>query len=204
MAVSKFLTSRLLSKIWYSSLLAGNQQFLGNRGAYDSIATATVGTSGVVEFTSIPSTYTHLQIRAITRNSSGSTDVSDVLMQVGSANSPDTGTNYSRHEMAGTGSAASAGGAANSSFIFVSPSPRNGNASGIFGSFVVDILDYTNTNKNKTIRTLSGTDMNGSGYVYIASGNWRNTAAINYIRLYISSVNFVTGTQFALYGIKGA
>ena len=55
-------------------------------GSYDSIATATVGSSGIVEFTSIPSTYTHLQIRAITRNSSGSTDVSDMLMRLVSAN----------------------------------------------------------------------------------------------------------------------
>jgi hypothetical protein len=171
-------------------------------GSYDSIATATVGSSGVVEFTSIPSTYRHLQIRAITRNSSGSTDVSDMLMRLGSANSPDTGTNYSRHEISGNGTAAAGGGAANSSFIFVSPSPRNGNTSGIFGPFVIDILDYADTNKFKTVKTLSGTDMNGSGYIYLASGNWRNTAAINYIRLYISSVDFITGTQFALYGVN--
>lgn len=180
--------------------MAGNPVIMP--GSYESIASATVGSSGVVEFTSIPSTYSHLQIRAITRNSSGSTDVSDLLMQVGSANSPDTGTNYSRHEMSANGTAVSGGGAANSSFMFVSPSPRNGNTSGIFGPLIVDILDYANTNKFKTVKTLSATDMNGSGYVYISSGNWRNTAAINYIRLYISSVNFVTGTQFALYGVN--
>ena len=190
----------LKSGTFSRSGLVGNPVIMP--GSYESIATATVGSGGVVEFTSIPSTYSHLQIRAITRNSSGSTDVSDLLMQVGSANSADTGTNYSRHEISGNGSTVGVNGAANSSFIFVSPSPRNGNTSGIFGAFVLDILDYSNTNKNKTFRILSGTDMNGTGYNYFASGNWRNTAAINYIKLYISSVNFVTGTQFALYGVN--
>jgi hypothetical protein len=172
-------------------------------GAYDSIATATVGTSGVVAFTSIPSTYTHLQIRSINRNDSGSTNVSDMQLRLGSANSADTGANYSRHELVGDGSAVYAGGAANSTSIYVGPSPRNGNASSIFGVFILDILDYANTNKNKTIRCLSGDDRNGSGEVVFTSGNWRNTAAINYVQLYIPSVSFISGTQFALYGIKG-
>lgn len=171
-------------------------------GSYESIASATVGSSGVVEFTNIPNTYSHLQIRGINRNSSGATDVSDLLMQVGSANSPDTGTNYSRHEISGNGSTVSANGTANTSYTFITPSPRNGNASGIFGAFVVDILDYANTNKYKTFRVLSGADMNGTGYNYFTSGNWRNTSAINYLKFYISSVNFITGTEFALYGVN--
>jgi hypothetical protein len=78
----------------------------------------------------------------------------------------------------------------------------HGNTSGIFGAFVLDILDYADTNKYKTIRCLSGDDRNGSGDIVFTSGNWRNTAAINYIRIYIASINFVTGTQFALYGVN--
>jgi hypothetical protein len=185
----------------YASQISGH--LWAPSGAYDSIATATVGTSGVVEFTSIPSTYKHLQIRAINRNDSGSTNVSDLLMRLGSANSPDTGTNYSQHQLTGDGATASAGGSASTSSIYVAPSPRNGNGASIFGVFVLDILDYTDTNKYKTVRCLSGDNRNGSGDVVFTSGNWRNTAAINYVRLYISSVSFVSGTEFALYGIKG-
>lgn len=185
----------------YASQISGH--LWAPSGAFDSIATATVGTSGVVEFTSIPSTYKHLQIRSINRNDSGSTNVSDMLMRLGSANSPDTGSNYSQHQLTGDGATASAGGSANTSSIYVAPSPRNGNTSGIFGAFVLDILDYTDTNKYKTVRCLSGDDRNGSGDIVFTSGNWRNTAAINYVRLYIASVSFVSGTEFALYGIKG-
>ena len=43
-------------------------------GSYESIATVTVGSGGssYIEFTSIPGTYTHLQIRGILRNTGSS------------------------------------------------------------------------------------------------------------------------------------
>jgi hypothetical protein len=65
-------------------------------------------------------------------------------------------------------------------------------------------LDYTNTNKNKTARSLWGYDANGSGYVGLYSGLWRNTSAINRIDYVPASGTFPQYSSFALYGIKGA
>jgi hypothetical protein len=189
------------------SLLVGNAYFQPT--SFESIATVTVGSGGAseVDFTSIPSTYTHLQIRGTARNSqSGSGGVS-VYMRFNS----DTGANYSRHYLGayqGEGSAVWAGGAANETFIVTAAIPNNNLGANIFAGCVIDILDYKNTNKFKTTRALYGYDINGAtvgyNYLYLDSGNWRSTNAITSIKLYGSTSNFMQYSQFALYGIKGA
>lgn len=68
---------------------------------------------------------------------------------------------------------------------------------------VVDILDYANTNKNKTIRVLAGVDNNGSGEVALNSGLWPSTSALNTIKILTTSGNLNQYSSFALYGIKG-
>ncbi|NDB35894.1 MAG: hypothetical protein EB023_11270 [Flavobacteriia bacterium] len=180
-----------------------------NASSYESIATVTVGSGGAanIEFTSIPSTYTHLQIRGIARNSQSGSGGASVYMQFNS----DTGANYSRHYLGayqGESSAVWAGGAANDTFIVSAYIPNNNLGADIFAGCVIDILDYKNTNKFKTTRTLHGYDINGAtvGYSYLTldSGNWRSTNAITSIKLYGSTSNFMQYSQFALYGIRGA
>ena len=83
---------------------------------------------------------------------------------------------------------------------------RNGGihtAASTFTAGVIDILDYANTNKYKTLRTLNGGDANGSGNIQIESGSWRNTAAITSITLTHNGSGFTQYSSFALYGIKG-
>jgi len=69
---------------------------------------------------------------------------------------------------------------------------------------VIDILDYANANKYKTIRSLSGTDYNNSnGRLFYSSGNWRSTSAVTTITLTNDSgTNFTQYSSFALYGVK--
>lgn len=202
MPVSKFLTSRLSSKIWYSSLLAGNQQFLGNRGAFDSIATTTVGAGGAasVTFSSIPSTYTHLQVRFIGRdNRSLFRDF------VGLNLNNDTGNNYAYHTLSGDGSSASASNATSFSEIqlFAVSSANANNANG-FGTAIIDILDYTNTSKNTTVKALGGYNDNGQGVIAFQSGLWMNTSAVSTVTITPGvGTSFSQNTQIALYGIKG-
>lgn len=163
--------------------------------AYESIATTTVGASAVssITFSSIPATYTHLQIRA---NIFSNANQSDVRVQFNG----DTGTNYSQHGLYGSGTAATAGGTANSVFALGGLSGDTTRC----GVTIIDILDYANTNKYKTNRTLAGVDQNGSGYVVLESGNWRNTAAITSITIFTNAANYTQYSSFALYGIKGA
>jgi hypothetical protein len=161
---------------------------------YESIATVTVGAGGTsaVTFSSIPSTYTHLQVRALGKDAS---IYGAIFMRFNN----DTASNYSRHGVYGDGSSAAAFGAANAPYMNVVTTPVS---SGGFGAAVIDILDYANANKNKTIRSLSGWDNNGSGIAMLFSGCWFNTSAISRIDI-ISDSTIGQYSSFALYGIKG-
>ena len=169
---------------------------LVSTNSYESIATTTVGSGGqtTISFTSIPSTYKHLQIRGF-----ASPTTADVFMRFnGDANG---NSNYARHFLYGDGSTAASGGATSSesmSFGYYSTT------SGIFGAGVADILDYTSTSKTKVARILSGGDANGSGLIVLYSGLRNSTAAITQIDIFpTGGGSFRQYSQFALYGIKG-
>jgi hypothetical protein len=169
-------------------------------GDFESIATTTLGTTAAsITFSSIPATYTHLQIRMIARDTRAVT-LEGFVVQFNS----DTAGNYSDHSVYGDGSSAAA--YANTSATFMSPyaiASANATAN-VFGVSVIDILDYANTNKYKTIRALTGVDNNGSGALGLASGNWRNTAAITSVTVGAQVGTWVANSSFALYGIRSA
>ena len=174
--------------------------------SYESIATTTLSSSQTtITFSSIPSTYKHLQIRSIARANTG--NAGPGVYYVG-FNGDTTYTNYFGHEIYGTGATAAAGYYASSTNALGAPATLySGNTalSDTFGAGVVDILDYTNTNKNTTIRSLGGADYNGTGgFVEFISGCWSSTAAVTSISITaFASVAFLAKSQFALYGIKG-
>jgi hypothetical protein len=210
MAVYKFSTNSLKTPLKYSSLLAGNPVFVpwAPSGAYDSIATTTLATAtATITFSSIPATYTHLQLRGIARTSvGGNSDF--VVVRFNS----DSGANYSRHAVVGPGGSIYLEAAANATSVRFDPAAASGATTNVFGVGIVDILDYADTSKYKTTRNLSGFDNNGAGtnawdkgFVQSAGGNWRSTSAVSTITLTSGNGgNFAQYTQFALYGIKGA
>jgi hypothetical protein len=169
---------------------------------YESISTITVGSGGAsnITFSSIPSTYTHLQIRSIARGT-----VAQGEMQTFYRFNSDSGSNYAFHLLRGNGSGVFSDGGASASQTSAATRYSAANAaSGIFGVGITDILDYANTSKNKTVRNLGGVDANGSGQVYFTSGLWMNTSAITSITIGINDGgSFAEYSQFALYGIKG-
>ena len=169
--------------------------------SYESIATTTVGSGGssTVTFSSIPSGFEHLQIRAIARLSQATTD-ENALIRFNS----DTSSNYNSHYLFGDGNSAAAGGGASSTTMLAFRLTGSSSGANIFGVGVMDILDYDNTNKNKVARTITGHDQNGSGFVFYWSGLWRSTNAITSIDITTTSSSFVEYSQFALYGIKGS
>jgi hypothetical protein len=179
----------------YTDMLAGNTAFVDP--AYESIATTTVGAGGVssITFSSIPSTYTHLQIRATYQDTSASGVQSQFIRFNG-----DGATNYDWHYIFGDGASVTANASLNASSIFAGQviTPNNSN----FATSIIDILDYKDTNKYKVTRGLYGNDQNGSGRVLFVSGLWRSTSAITSIVL-TTGANFAQYSSFALYGIKG-
>jgi hypothetical protein len=186
---------RLMSPIlgiWASSKVSATP----DTGAMFPLQVITVGAAGAssVTFTNIPNTYSHLQVRVFSLMNAAD----NFYMQFNS----DTAANYSWHQVTGDGSSAGAAAGTSTTFMFVgnnnSSSTTTGNAA------VIDILDYVNTNKYKTVRSLLGSDANGSGLVALRSGNWRSSNAITSIKITPSSGSFSQYSQFALYGVKGA
>ena len=170
-------------------------------GAFESIATATgTGSSGTITFSSIPSTYVALQLRFIGRVTNADT-ADNLFLQFNS----DTASNYSWHYLEGDGGTATAGGSANQSKILCGRVAAANATSGIVGGAIIDIHNYASTTQNKTVRSFTGIDRNGSGNIRLDSGNWRNTSAVTSIQITNgSATNFTTDTAIALYGIKGA
>lgn len=170
--------------------------------AYESIATATVTSgsgSSFIEFTSIPNTYQHLQLRILARGTNANTQ-----MQLAYRLNSDTGSNYTFHLLRGDGSTTYGDSGANQSFAGATVRYSAANATAqMFGVGISDFLDYSNTNKYKTIRSIGGTDQNGSGQLYFSSNLWRNTNAISSIYIYNQDGNNIAQySHFALYGIR--
>jgi hypothetical protein len=170
-------------------------------GNYDALSTVTVPSGGLssVTFAGIPQTgYSHLQLRILARSNRSA--VNNDYMEL-TFNS-DTAANYSFHQLFGDGSTVSVDTSAQNNIIVSRISTTSSGVS-IFGGVIIDVLDYANTSKYKTTRSLGGVDLNGSGRIYLNSGNWRNTAAITDISITPSSSNiFVEYSQIALYGVK--
>jgi hypothetical protein len=88
--------------------------------------------------------------------------------------------------------------------IYTGISTEGSELASVFAPMITDILDYANTNKNKTFRTLYGMNTNGSTDVLgLRSGLWMNTAPITSINITSSGGNFAQHSRFSLYGIKG-
>lgn len=168
--------------------------------SYESIQTVTVGSGDAsdITFSSIPSTYKHLQVRLIGRDTFYAN--SDTAWKI-TFNS-DTGSNYSYHGLTGDGSSASASAGSSAAFIYIAGFPTDGATASTYGATVVDVLEYANTNIYKTVRALGGYDKNGGGFVALRSGNWRSTSAITSLTI-TPQTGIKQYSQFALYGIKG-
>lgn len=178
------------------------QRVVPDTGSMFPIAMANVGSAGAstITFSSIPSTYKHLQIRGIARTDRA-TYTSDPLKLTFNS---DGGSNYARHFLLGDGSSATTDGVSSQTFIQNYLITTNVATSGVFATFVIDILDYASTSKNKTVRTLMGFDNNGSGYIGLNSGLWMNSStAISSLTLAGQFGTFQQYTQAALYGILG-
>jgi hypothetical protein len=194
--------------MWWARLLNNIAGILGTvspiLGDYESIQTHTVGSGGQasVTFTTIPSTYKHLQIRLIAQTNRA-VFVDSLQLNFNS----DTGSNYSWHGLQGDGSSPSAFGYATQTYARIGDGTIGGatGSGGQFGAGVIDILDYASANKNKTIRGLIGVDENGAGRIALGSGLWQNSStAISSISIAPQAGTlFLQYSSFALYGIKG-
>jgi hypothetical protein len=183
----------------YRSMLAGNSAYVPP--AFESIASATVGSAGTVEFTSIPQTYKSLQIRFTAKDGDGGNTADIIRVTFNNVG----GTSYAYHQLWGNGSSASVNAVDTTSRIQVRAA--NASTTSAFSGGIIDIHDYASTTRNKTLRAFCGVDNNTASTNYevaLTSGLFNSTNAITSIKLeHSANSNFSTGTNFALYGIKG-
>jgi len=161
-------------------------------GNYESIQTVTVGSGGAanITFSSIAATYSHLQVRCMYNTI---TNADNIGMTLNGSTTP------SRvHYLYGDGATATAGSTTSNLFTI----QAGANATIMYG-MVIDLLDYSNTNKYKTLRSLGGGDFNGSGVTWLSSALYATTSAISSFTLQGSGGQLFTQySSFALYGIK--
>ena len=181
--------------------------------AYDSIATASIsGSSSIVQFSSIPGTYAHLQLRFMWKGSSTSGGYpTAVNIQF---NSDTTAANYHGSRVQGNGSAGISGGYSNNnesdSLMELSSDAASGVPANAYSVGIADFLDYSNTNKYKSMRIFQGADsgsITNQRATVLANTTWLNTSAITNIKLTFDATyggNILASSKVALYGIKAA
>jgi hypothetical protein len=64
-------------------------------------------------------------------------------------------------------------------------------------SFNMQIMDYSSTDKHKTVLVRNG---NAANDVIARAGRWANTNSINSLAIEIETTTFATGSTFNLYG----
>lgn len=176
----------------------------GGAGAYDLLESVILtSNTASVTFSSLNtySNYKHLQVRIVARdtNSFAST-IRDLNMRFNN----DSGTNYFGHELIGDPSAPGvfSQSLGNTSRIRARATIDDTATANVFVASIWDILDFSNTSKNKTVRILSGTNQgNTNARIVLSSGAWNNTAAITSITITGADLH-KSGSRFSLYGVK--
>jgi hypothetical protein len=164
----------------------------GGGGSFDLLETTLITTNTTdITFSSL-NTYTeykHLQIRAVIKDSS---TFSTMLVRFNA----DTGSNYSRHNLQGNGSTVTSGAQTSQTSIICGFADATN-----YAALVMDILDFSSSNKNTTIRSLAGTE-GATDRINLYSGAFLNTAAVTSITILNNGSNMASGSRLSLYGIK--
>lgn len=189
--------------------LARAGSFLLPGGAMESIATVTVGSgrASSIEFANIPSAFQHLQLRMIVQQYDSNVANAGNIYTLARLNGDTTAGNYTTHMLSGNGSSAGASALTGSAYTYAYVAQSYCTpSSSIFSPIIIDILDYASTTKNKTLRTFSGWDGNGSGSLALHSNLWLSTSAVNTLTIFpnvpASVTSFAQYTTAALYGIR--
>jgi hypothetical protein len=149
-----------------------------------------------VTFSSIVGTYKHLQVRFTARSASAGGD--NVRMQING----DTANNYAVHYLIGDGTIYSGNAVPWNTSVY-SPTASAASAANIWSAGIIDILDYSQTTKNKTIRTFGGKAISGDNNIHLQSGVWLNTSAITSLTVYMGSgSNIAANSRVSLYGVS--
>jgi hypothetical protein len=164
---------------------------------YELIATAFgTGASATITFADIPQDYKHLQIRYMGRVASSGARLYLRMNGVSSSG------NYRSHALFGAGTSNGSVDYTVSTAIDFQKGFDITTTDAFIGG-IIDLLDYTSTSKNTTIRALYGSQGNSNG-LYLQSGVFLDTAAVTSLTITNNvAINITATSRFSLYGIKG-
>ena len=153
---------------------------------YTPLANVTLGSAATsVTFSSIPATYRDLIVVHSGLLTSGGQEIR--LRYNG-----DSGSSYSYVEMTGTGSSATSSTSSSMTYAY------GGLVYTTVANSIVQIMDYSATDKHKTGLTRSN---NSANNVVAFAHRWANTAAITSLELSIGGNLWAAGATFNLYGV---
>ena len=157
-----------------------------------------------VTFSSIPSTYEHLELRGCARSNQHDATSDNIFLTYNG----DTSSVYSYHTMTAQGSSTWAGRTTGAAYILF---PYNISAAltqptSDYSGFTCTILDYAEDgNKNSTVTGFSmGIMVATSPYLVFHSGLWDSTADITSLTLTVNQGDFLRGSEFTLYGLNSS
>ena len=162
---------------------------------YIALANITLGSSASsVTFSSIPATYRDLIVVA---NASGTINDQGMRMRFNG----DSGSNYSHVNMGGWSGGSTFSTSGTTTHVTFNATQIGVNTNGIHVPVIGQIMDYSATDKHKTLLVRANGKNNTQDEVNANANRWANTAAITSILLLLSSGSFASGSSFALYGI---
>lgn len=199
MGVVKLSTAGLTDYQKYSSVLAGNAAF--SPSSFDLLESQVLASdSASITFTGLDSytDYKNLQVRAVCRNNTTSSGW--VVMRANA----DSGANYAHNYLYADGASVLNYGNTGVTFLRVGHVIPSDGIANNFAPFVLDIYDYSNTNKYMTTRSFEGLhDGTGASNVLtLSAGVWLNTAAVTSLTFTPPAGDFTTGTRISVYGAK--
>jgi hypothetical protein len=154
------------------------------------------GTQSVIDFTSIPSTYTDLKL-VVSLRDSGSNVYSLAYIKFNN-----TTSNLASKGIEGDGSAASS--YKNGTVLYINSANGNSSTSNTFCNSEIYIPNYSSTNYKSV--SVDGVMENNATTAYssLQAGLWSDTAAINQITIYSSTGSWLQYSSAYLYGIKNS
>ena len=199
MAVSRLSQSTLQNAFSKYNSIWDGKSVVGSMDPIGSIlfSTATTGAT----FYNIPQTYTHLQVRFLIASVGTNMDWSWIINGVSS------GTSYAFRHLKSDGAGPTVSQIAYTSQPYgylLRDEYSGGVPNGTYLSGIIDLLDYTNTNKYKTMKATYCSEQNSltAGLIKHYSCIYESTSPVTRLDLYNGYLSWGANSQFSLYGIK--
>lgn len=172
----------------------------GQTGTFELIQRTTFSVdTAEVNFNNIPQVYTHLQLRIVATGNYTSATNGYLSMRFNG----ETGADYTRHDLYVSTSVVGAAAYTGQTVLPIQRLYYNTSGNLTASRMIVDIYDYTSTNKYKTIKAIGGYLLSNDGMISYSSALLAKTAAVSSIKLFeISALKLNKNSTFALYGIR--